>query len=76
MHHLVDGVDVGVWEDGKKGVLVLATNTAYTQAKVTFAALGLKRGGRYETLLNSGAKMSSTDIVLDGVGTGVFVFRG
>jgi hypothetical protein len=73
-HYFIDGVDVGVWKDPKKGTFVLATNTAYIKAKVPLIALLLKPGSGVTTLLDSGAKVVSANIVLEGAGTGAFVF--
>jgi hypothetical protein len=72
--YFVNGVDIGVWKDGSK-TLVLATNTAYTQATVPLSALGIQSGKTQTAVLDSGAKVVGDNLVLTSVGTGGFVFH-
>jgi hypothetical protein len=72
-HVSTAGADVGIWADGKAGTLVLITNTAYTATHVSLATLGVR--GTPSTVLANGASVQGSAIVLNGVGTGAFVFR-
>jgi fructose-1,6-bisphosphatase/sedoheptulose 1,7-bisphosphatase-like protein len=73
-HISTAGADIGVWADGTAGTLVLATNTAYTSTHVALTRLGVR--GTAHTVLANGASVSGANLVLQSVGTGVFVFRG
>jgi hypothetical protein len=72
-HVFTAGADVGVWADGKAGTMVLITNTAYTATRVSLATLGVR--GTPSTVFANGASIQGSAIVLNGVGTGAFVFR-
>ncbi|GBE86870.1 hypothetical protein SCP_1001120 [Sparassis crispa] len=71
-HAFVDQIDVGLWTVGEQ-TLVLATNLNYAPATFDLMSMpGLKTVPAVQ-VLNTGATLNGTDIVLDPVGTGAFI---
>lgn len=67
-------VDVGLWTDGSK-TLVLATNMNYATAKVVLRDLGLNGVGPAQQVYSGGASASGGQLVFESVGSGAWILN-
>jgi hypothetical protein len=70
----INGVDCGLWTVDSQ-TLVLATNTKYTSATVTFASLKLPTRVTITQVLDTGSSLTSDkdEFIFTSVGSGGFI---